>query len=403
MKKKTCFVIMPFSDTQIILEDGTEKIIDSKTWDFIYKDWIKKAVESHPEEIICKRSPLKTGNFVKGIIEDIFQSDITIADLTGGKPNVYYELGIRHSLKNGTIIITQSSKDVPSDLQSYHYYLYKYTDKAHENEKNFQIFEESIHNYINQILDKQQDSDSPVMDYLHLNETNLLDVDYLKSNFENLVNSKYPLLSNAKALGLVHVENRFNNSATQLAPHDFYNQAQIETLTFALTAFSTFKYRINMVKDILDKGVKFSVLILNPDSQLLTRDINDKLPKQIDYISGGENIRNEILDVINKVNTNGFSNNPNFNLRFYDFKPNYLSLINDGNIIETTTSFPKKVGNARVQPLSHTQTLHSGLIIQFKEIGNDENSTFEIFNRDLKNIWQNSIDFRDTKHYIKRK
>lgn len=160
---------MPFSDTEIIIHNSN-KIITSEEWTYIFEHWIKKAVESHPSRIKCKRSPLTPGNFVKGIVDDISESNITIADLTGGKPNVYYELGIRHALKNGTIIISQNFEDLPSDLKSYYCFEYIYTAIAHKYKKSFEEFEKNIHNSINHIIENNFPSDNPVSDYLELDK-----------------------------------------------------------------------------------------------------------------------------------------------------------------------------------------------------------------------------------------
>lgn len=57
----------------------------------------------------------------KAIMEDILKtiakSKIVIADVTNRNPNVFYELGISHTVKDNVIIITQSMDDVPFDLQ----------------------------------------------------------------------------------------------------------------------------------------------------------------------------------------------------------------------------------------------------------------------------------------------
>lgn len=164
MKKLSCFVIMPFSKTQFTL-NGSEREIEAEEWLYIYENWIKKAVESYGG-ITCNRSPLKPGNFVKGIVNDIANSDITIADLTGGKPNVYYELGIRHALKNGTIIISQAFDNLPTDLKSYHCFEYHYLNEAHKYQEMYSKFERNIHKYISSIIEDDYSSDNPVADFL---------------------------------------------------------------------------------------------------------------------------------------------------------------------------------------------------------------------------------------------
>lgn len=167
MSSLNCFVIMPFSDT-VFIRNNEKIIVSSDEWDFIFSEWIKKAVESFGNKISCKRSPLAPGNFIKGIVKNISLADITIADLTGGKPNVYYELGIRHSLRNGTIIITQNFSDLPSDLKSYYCFEYEYSSAAHKYQSSYTKFEGNIHKYINHILVNNYPADNPISDYLEL-------------------------------------------------------------------------------------------------------------------------------------------------------------------------------------------------------------------------------------------
>jgi len=159
---------MPFSDTRHGSQPN-ECAITRKQWDHIYERWIKRAVESYPESsYVCKRSPAKPGNFIKGIIADIASSDLVIADLTGGRPNVYYELGIRHALRTGSIIITQHLSALPSDLAGYFTFEYTYSDKDYEYEALYSAFEASLHKTISELENSNDPSDSPVSDFLGL-------------------------------------------------------------------------------------------------------------------------------------------------------------------------------------------------------------------------------------------
>ncbi|MFD2937782.1 hypothetical protein [Spirosoma flavum] len=54
--------------------------------------------------------------FIQDIFELIFTSHVVIADFTDKNPNVFYEIGIAHTLGKTVIPITQSIADVPSDL-----------------------------------------------------------------------------------------------------------------------------------------------------------------------------------------------------------------------------------------------------------------------------------------------
>jgi hypothetical protein len=173
-----CFVIMPFSSTEHERE-GKRVSISKEEWAHIYSAWIKKAVESFtPHKFRCVRSPAAPGNFIRGIVRDLYDSDIVIADLTGSRANVYYELGIRHAMETGTIMITQDLASVPSDLHGYYTFQYHYTSEHHEYARAYADFEEQLHDKMVYIFDNLNPSDNPVSDFLgHSNE-------YLRQSFE---------------------------------------------------------------------------------------------------------------------------------------------------------------------------------------------------------------------------
>jgi hypothetical protein len=109
--KGTCFVIMPFGgyfDTY---------------FDDIYVPAIEKAG-------LC---PTKADDLFRPspIINDIWQftkdARLVLADLSKKNPNVFYELGLAHSLSKPAILVTESIADVPFDLQSLRVLIY---DKA---------------------------------------------------------------------------------------------------------------------------------------------------------------------------------------------------------------------------------------------------------------------------------
>jgi hypothetical protein len=166
---RKCFVIRPFSNTNFFIDEKEVKINQSE-WEHIYNVWIKPSVENYPDEKIqCNCSELLAGNFLRGILSDIYDSDFVIADLTGQKPNVYYELGIRHALRIGTIIITQDINALPSDLRSYSCIEYKYPLYRSTNQSKIDLFAHALHKNFTSILKNNFPSDSPVSDFLKLN------------------------------------------------------------------------------------------------------------------------------------------------------------------------------------------------------------------------------------------
>lgn len=146
----TCFVIMPF---------GGEDEERQKHFLGVYQTILAAAADR--AGYISKRSDLGggPGNITGGIILDLLNADIVIADLTDGNANVLFELGIRHVFrKNGTVHVVDSTRQIPFDIAQYR--AIKYTaDLA------------SVPDVINKIVDaiKQREeqaglSDNPVHD-----------------------------------------------------------------------------------------------------------------------------------------------------------------------------------------------------------------------------------------------
>ena len=77
-------------------------------------------------DLECKKANdiWENSTFIQDIFELIFTSKIVIGDFTGKNPNVFYEIGIAHTLGKTVIPITQSIEDVPADLK--HHRVLKY-------------------------------------------------------------------------------------------------------------------------------------------------------------------------------------------------------------------------------------------------------------------------------------
>lgn len=61
---------------------------------------------------------------MQDVVSLIDRSKIIIADCTGRNPNVFYEIGIAHTLGREVILITQNEADIPFDLRHLRYVLY---------------------------------------------------------------------------------------------------------------------------------------------------------------------------------------------------------------------------------------------------------------------------------------
>ena len=153
VKKKLCFVIMPFSSTN---RHTTEE------WTAIFENVHKPAITGSRLGYKCERSKIGTGAFIKDILFQLNQADVVLADLTDMNPNVFYELGVRHVLKNRTILVSQTMDDVPSDLKQYGVIIYG-TDP-----KSVAEYKKKISEILKDIRDNPDRADNPVSDYLHM-------------------------------------------------------------------------------------------------------------------------------------------------------------------------------------------------------------------------------------------
>lgn len=108
------FVAMPF-----------EKALEP-----VYKDHIKKVAETL--YLSCGRSDdIFSANLVlQDVWSAICGASAVIGECTGRNPNVFYELGIAHTLGKPVILITQNELDVPFDVRHIRFIEYNYTPRG---------------------------------------------------------------------------------------------------------------------------------------------------------------------------------------------------------------------------------------------------------------------------------
>jgi hypothetical protein len=98
----SCFVIMPFSGAWCAS---------------VYRTIRELAVV---QGLYCRRAD---EYFDRVILSDIWrhinEAAVIIADLTDANPNVYYELGIAHSVGKDTISLIQQGQSLPFDQRSF--------------------------------------------------------------------------------------------------------------------------------------------------------------------------------------------------------------------------------------------------------------------------------------------
>ena len=128
-----CFVLMPFSDIKDIQS--------------VYSDHIKPVVEKKCN-LRCERADdiHDISGVMQSVWESINRARIIIAEMTERNPNVFYELGIAHTLGKPVIMITQSMDYVPFDLKHLRCIVYQFKPGS------INKFEDSLEKTIRRVL-----------------------------------------------------------------------------------------------------------------------------------------------------------------------------------------------------------------------------------------------------------
>ncbi len=113
VQKASCFLMMPFAAK-------FDKV----------NELLQQTIQSPELNIACRRADdIRSPNILETILVNIAKSEYVIADLTDCNPNVFYELGLAHCVKEAdkVILLTQSMDFVPFDLRHLRCIVYKPT------------------------------------------------------------------------------------------------------------------------------------------------------------------------------------------------------------------------------------------------------------------------------------
>ena len=129
VEKDLCFVLMPLHDPFTSIFEGHIKPVAKK----------------------CGLNAVKADDITsnKPVMEDVWKylnkARLVIADLTDSNPNVFYELGIAHTLGKEVIMVSQHTTKVPFDVGHVRYIEYVYPSQA-------QSLESRLYDTISQVL-----------------------------------------------------------------------------------------------------------------------------------------------------------------------------------------------------------------------------------------------------------
>lgn len=116
VEEGTAFVIMPFRNEFVSVLDA-----------------IKTGLEQLSIKVIRADDLNLKGEVIADILTGIAQADFVIADLSGQNPNVFYELGICHAVKEDVILLAQNPKKTPFDLRHLRCIAYEHSERGLRN------------------------------------------------------------------------------------------------------------------------------------------------------------------------------------------------------------------------------------------------------------------------------
>ncbi len=121
---KTCFVVMAIGKQHV----GTN-IVDEAKLKEIYENLIRPAILLADSTLDVKRADEveAQGTVTTDILTRLMHNDLVVVDITYPNPNVFYELGVRHACRTGTIIIRDKSAPAlaPFDVGHQRYISYE--------------------------------------------------------------------------------------------------------------------------------------------------------------------------------------------------------------------------------------------------------------------------------------
>jgi hypothetical protein len=107
-RQATCFIVMPFSEE----------------WSPDVHRILARACEAAGVRPVRGDDLFTPSDILEDMWQSINASDFVIADITGRNPNVFYELGIAHTLAKPVLILSKQAADIPIDLATRRVILY---------------------------------------------------------------------------------------------------------------------------------------------------------------------------------------------------------------------------------------------------------------------------------------
>jgi len=114
---RTCFAIMPFS-VKADPARGDRLNFDSKVYDGIIEPAVKMVADGGVQLQVIRADKIpRAGSIHERMIQLIADADVAVVDITLGNANVFYELGVRHALRDRvTVLIRRHGTNNPFNI-----------------------------------------------------------------------------------------------------------------------------------------------------------------------------------------------------------------------------------------------------------------------------------------------
>lgn len=121
-KKRHCFVICPIGESGSAIRRRSDRVLELLIQPALRERGYGRAVRADRIR--------KPGIITVQIIEEVVKADLIIADLTGGNPNVFYELAVRHIARKPLVMISEEGQQIPFDISPARVVFYDSTDDS---------------------------------------------------------------------------------------------------------------------------------------------------------------------------------------------------------------------------------------------------------------------------------
>ena len=155
------FIVRPFGNRSVVKKDKSTGVISSVNFDFdkVERELIKPAMKQLNLSGGTTGEVFEAGDIREDMFSELLIADIVIADISIYNANVFYELGIRHALRDKRTVLIKCSgfDETPFDIIAYRYISYD-EDKPAESLEN-------LKRSIRETIDTNR-TDSPVFNVL---------------------------------------------------------------------------------------------------------------------------------------------------------------------------------------------------------------------------------------------